>query len=85
MGIDLMPEEWDDKTKEPIDDELKLIIEKELTRIRTRIYNVLVNGEKLTKTYLREIVANEEPKDPGDASFYEYFDKYVWSGDRPER
>lgn len=77
MGIDLLPEEWDDKTKEPIDDALKLIIEKELTRIRTRIYNVLVNGEKLTKTCLREIVANEEPKDPGDASFYEYFDKYV--------
>ena len=77
MGIDLLPEEWDDKTKEPIDDALKLIIEKELTRIRTRIYNVLVNGEKLTKTCLREIVANEEPKDSGDASFYEYFDKYV--------
>lgn len=76
-GIDLLPEEWDDTAKCPYDEALKLIVEKELSRIRTRIYNALVNGEELTKSLLREIVTNREPESPGNASFYGYFDKYV--------
>lgn len=76
-GIDLLPEEWDDTAKCPYDEALKLIVEKELTRIRTRIYNALVNGEELTKSLLREIVVNKKSENPGNASFYGYFDKYV--------
>ena len=74
-GIDLLPEEWDDTAKCPYDEALKLIVEKELTRIRTRIYNALVNGEELTKSLLREIVVNKKSESPGNASFYDYFDK----------
>lgn len=76
-GVDLLPEEWNDTAKCPYDEALKLIVEKELTRIRTRIYNALVNDEKLTKSLLREIVTNKEPESPGNASFYGYFDKYL--------
>lgn len=77
MGVDLLPEEWDDAAKCPLDEAMKLIIEKESTRIKTRIYNALVNGEELTKSYLRDIVANKKLENPGNASFYEYYDKYV--------
>ena len=76
-GIDLLPGEWDDTAKCPYDEALKLIVEKELSRIRTRIYNALVNGEELTKSLLREIVVNKKSENPGNASFYGYFDKYV--------
>lgn len=76
-GVDLLPEDWNDTAKCPYDEALKLIVEKELTRIRTRIYNALVNDEKLTKSLLREIVTNKEPESPGNASFYGYFDKYL--------
>lgn len=76
-GIDLLPEEWDDTAKCPYDEALKLIIEKEISRIKIRIYNALVNGDELTKSLLREIVVNKKSENPGNASFYGYFDKYV--------
>lgn len=76
-GIDLLLEEWDDTAKCPYDEALKLIIEKEISRIKIRIYNALVNGDELTKSLLREIVVNKKSENPGNASFYGYFDKYV--------
>ena len=74
-GIDLLPEEWDDTAKCPYDEALKLIIEKEISRIKIRIYNAVVNGDELTKSLLREIVVNKKSENPGNASFYGYFDK----------
>lgn len=78
-GMTLLPEEWDDATKRPREIAQKLIVDNEVARIETRIYNAVVNGTKLTKNLLREIVVNKPIENPANASFYDYFDRYVSS------
>lgn len=72
-----LEEEWDNKNKCPYDPSLKIIISKELNRINSAVIDAVRHDEELTKDLLKKIVKNEDADESRNASFYDYFDKYI--------
>lgn len=69
--------EWDNEKKLPYDMELAIIIENEFNRIKKEVNKALINEEEITVDLLRKIVENEDVDKSRNASFYDYFDKYI--------
>lgn len=69
--------EWDNEKKLPYDIELAIIVENEFNRIKKEANKALINEEKITVDLLRKIVENEDVDESRNASFYDYFDKYI--------
>lgn len=70
-------EEWDDIKKCPYDAEMAIIIDNELGRIRKEVNKAVINEEEITIDLLRKIVENEIKDESGNASFFDYFNKYI--------
>lgn len=70
-------EEWDDRNKHPYDTELAIIIDNELGRIKKEVNKAIINEEEITIDLLRKIVENEIEDVSVNASFYDYFNKYI--------
>lgn len=72
--------EWDKEKKLPHDIELAIIVENEFNRIKKEANKALINEEKITVDLLRKIVENDENEavdESRNASFYDYFNKYI--------
>lgn len=69
--------EWDNEKKLPYDIELAIIIENEFNRIKKEANKALINEEEITVDLLWKIVENEDVDKSRNASFYDYFDKYI--------
>src|SRR5574344_1134533 len=72
-----LEEEWDNKNKCPYDPSLKIIISKELNRINSAVIDAVRHDEELTKDLLKKIVKNEIADESKNASFFDYFNKYI--------
>ena len=72
-----LEEEWDNKNKCPYDPSLKIIISKELNRINSAVIDAVRHDEELTKDLLKKIVKNEDADESKNASFFDYFKKYI--------
>lgn len=72
-----LEEEWDNKNKCPYDPSLKIIISKELNRINSAVIDAVRHDEELTKDLLKKIVKNEDADESKNASFFDYFNKYI--------
>ena len=72
-----LEEEWDNKNKCPYDPSLKIIISKELNRINSAVIDAVRHDEEITKDLLKKIVKNEDVDISRNASFFDYFDKYI--------
>ena len=70
-------EEWDDNNKCPYDTELAIIIDNEFSRIKKAVNKAIINEEEVTVDLLRKIVENENVDESRNASFYDYFKKYI--------
>ncbi|MDR3060047.1 MAG: site-specific integrase, partial [Prevotella sp.] len=70
-------EEWNDNDKCPYDTELAIIIDNELGRIKKEVNKAVINEEEITIDLLRKIVENEITDESGNASFFDYFKKYI--------
>lgn len=70
-------EEWDDSNKHPYDTELAIIIDNELGRIKKDVSKAVINEEEITIDLLRKIVENEIEDVSVNASFFDYFNKYI--------
>ena len=72
-----LEEEWDNKNKCPYDPSLKIIISKELNRINSAVIDAVRHDEEITKDLLKKIVKNEDADESKNASFFDYFKKYI--------
>lgn len=70
-------EKWDDIKKCPYDAEMAIIIDNELGRIKKEVNKAVINEEEITVDLLRKIVENEDIDESRNASFYDYFNKYI--------
>lgn len=80
LGIDCLPEQWDNIGKHILDsDDLDIILQEEVNRIRKEVRNAEVNGIEITIDMLKEIVSEKEKNfnKPENQSFYPYFDEYI--------
>ena len=79
MGLDLLPEEWDNDKQKASDPDVDLILLKEITRIRQEVRKQELEGIEITKDMLREIVSQKQSKAerPENQSFYAYYNDYV--------
>ncbi|NDV79699.1 phage integrase SAM-like domain-containing protein [Dysgonomonas sp. 511] len=70
-------EEWNDIKKCPYDTEMAIIIDNEFGRIKKEVSKAVINEEEITIDLLKKIVENENIDESGNASFYDYFNKYI--------
>ena len=79
MGLDLLPEEWDNDKQKASDPDVDLILQKEITRIGQEVRKMELEGIEITKDMLREIVSQKQSKAerPENQSFYAYYNDYV--------
>lgn len=72
-----LEEEWDDKHKCPYNPSLRIIVSEEVNRINSTILDAVRHKEEITIDLLRKIVENEDVDISRNASFYDYFNKYI--------
>lgn len=77
-------EEWDNENKRPYDTELAIIIDNEFSRIKKAVNKAIINEEELTVDLLRKIVENKNVDESRNASFYDYFKKYIAMQEKKE-
>ncbi len=75
--LKFLEEEWDNKNKCPYNPSLKIIVSEEVNRINSAILDAIRHKEEITKDLLQKIIKNEENDVSKDASFFDYFNKYI--------
>lgn len=84
IGIDLLPDQWDDRHKKVINhprkDALNNIIMQRLVDVRTFLLNARQSGDLVGKsaTDIRHMVQHHLDGDDGTMTFAQWFDRFKW-------
>lgn len=75
--LKFLEEEWDNKNKCPYNPSLRIIVSEEVNRINSTMIDAVRHKEEITKDLLQRIVRDEDSDGSKDASFLDYFKKYI--------
>ena len=79
LGIDLLPEEWDEARQRVRDIDVDILLQQEITRIRQQVRKLELDAVEINKELLRAIVSQKDASSEqnDDLSFYALFRECV--------